>query len=173
MEFACMIVGWALISLGILGCFVNKIPGPLLAFAGLLLQVFGCDISVEWWVLALVALLVIASMVVSKKLLPKVGKLVAAFGKAGSWGTTVGSLVGLMLFAACVEDGDAGLVVVMMILAFIVLPYVFAFLFELVARRSAKDGLQAAVGALVTFAAGTVLKLAVCIYVIYAVITNM
>ena len=111
MEIVCLILGWSLIGIGLLGCFVNKIPGPLMAFLGLLLQVWGCDIEMEWWVLALLAVLVVASMVVSKKLVPKVGNLVAEFGKAGAWGTTVGSLVGLMFFAIVCEDASVGIII--------------------------------------------------------------
>ncbi len=172
MEIVCLILGWSLIGIGLLGCFVNKIPGPLMAFLGLLLQVWGCDIEMEWWVLALLAVLVVASMVVSKKLVPKVGNLVAEFGKAGAWGTTVGSLVGLMFFAIVCEDASVGIIIFSIILSLLLLPYLFAFLFELIVRKSAQEALQAAGGALVAFLIGTMLKLAVCVYTVYAVITN-
>lgn len=174
MAFACLIIGWALIGLGVLGCFINKIPGPLMSFIGLLIFVFGTGIDCPWWVIALVALMVVASMVLSKKFLPKVGKLVAEYGKAGSWGTMFGSLFGLAItLAITANEASTAVVVIMLIVSFLLLPYVLAFLLELIVRKSAPAALNAAGGALVAFLVGTMLKLAVCATAIYSVTNNV
>lgn len=169
MEIACIIIAWLLVSLGFLGCFVNKIPGPLLSFLGLVVFSIGCGIKADWWVFVLVGILVIVSMVVSKKYAPKIGSLVAPFGKGGSWGTTIGSLIGLCVIAATIGE-DATMAIIGFVVAFVVLPYFFAFLFELIAKKSAATAVQAATGAYVTFLVTTMLKLAVCAYSIYALI---
>lgn len=147
-----------LICVGFLGCFVNKIPGPLLAFIGILLPVLFGDVEAEVWMLVLIGVLVVASMIVSSKVLPKLGSKIHPFGKAGSWGTTIGSLLGI------IGVGVAGSMspVVTLILSFIALPYGFAFLFELISQKSAGTAIKAAGGAYVTFLVGTVLKLVVC-----------
>ncbi|MBR5899149.1 MAG: DUF456 family protein [Muribaculaceae bacterium] len=170
MEIAGLIIGWLLLGFGVLGCFVNKIPGPLMAFLGLLIQMWMCDINVEMWALILTAVLVVVSMVVSKKLVPKIGKMVADFGKAGSWGTTIGSLVGLMIMLG--GSGNTTVLIIAIVSALLILPYVFAFLFELISRKSVQAAAQAAGGALVAFLVGTMLKLAVCALAIYTVVTN-
>lgn len=147
-----------LICVGFLGCFINKIPGPLLAFIGILLPVLFGDVHADVWMLVLIGVLVVASMIVSSKFLPKIGAMVSPFGKAGSWGTTIGSLFGL------IGIGVAGSMnpIVTLILSFIVLPYGFAFLFELISQKSAGAALKSAGGAYATFFVGTVLKLVVC-----------
>lgn len=118
-------------------------------------------------------MLVIASMILSKKVLPKIGKLVSEYGKGGSWGTMIGSLIGLVATIAVANtDVSTALMIVMLIVAFVVLPYTFAFLFELIAKKSAVVALHAASGALVAFLVGTMLKLGVCAYSIYVVIAN-
>jgi uncharacterized protein YqgC (DUF456 family) len=171
MEIAGLIIGWLLLGLGVLGCFINKIPSPLLAFLGLLIQMWMCNVDVEMWALILTAVLVVVSMVASKKLVPKIGKMVSDFGKAGSWGTTIGSLVGMLLMA--VGSGSTIVLVIAIVSALLILPYVFAFLFELIVRKSVQAAAQAAGGALVAFLVGTMLKLAVCALAIYTVIANV
>lgn len=150
-----------LIALGFLGCFINKVPGPLLAFIGVLITVFFGDVNANVWMLVLVGVLVIASMIVSKKLLPKLGEKVHPFGKGGSWGTTVGSIIGLLILAGSSNASAVGMIICF-VLAFFGLPYIFAFVFEFISNKNASVALKAAGGALVTFLASTVLKLVVC-----------
>lgn len=173
MEIACLIIGWILVFFGFLGCFVEKIPGPLMAFIGLLIFVWGTSVSCEWWVLLLVGIMVIASKILSKKLLPKIGQLVAEYGKGGSWGAMVGSLIGLITTLVVGNTPvSTAIMIIVLIVSFIVLPYVFALLFEFIAKKSFPLAAQAAGGALVAFLAGTMLKLGVCAYAVYAVIAN-
>lgn len=173
MEIFWMCLGWLFIGFGVLGCFVNKIPGPMMAFLGLLIMVWGTPIECDSWVLALVALMVIVSMILTRRLLPKIGKLVAEYGRAGNWGTMIGSFIGLIALAALAENDASGTVLLIMLLvSFVGLPYLFAFILETISRKSAQEGAQAALGALFAFMVGTMLKLAVCAYSIYTVVTN-
>lgn len=146
-----------LICLGFLGCFVNKVPGPLLAFIGILLPVLFGDVNAEVWMLCLIGVLVVVSMIISSKALPKLGEKIHPFGKAGSWGTTLGSILGLLSTVA-----SSGSPIFGMLLAFVILPYGAAFLFELISQKSAGTAIKAAGGAYITFLIGTVLKLVVC-----------
>ena len=119
-----------LICLGFLGCFVNKVPGPLLAFIGILLPVLFGDVNAEVWMLCLIGVLVVVSMIISSKVLPKLGEKIHPFGKAGSWGTTLGSILGLLSTVA-----SSGSPIFGMLLAFVILPYGSAFLFELISQN--------------------------------------
>ena len=84
------ILGWALIGFGFLGCFINKVPGPILAVIGLVVVAVAGDVEVPWWGWTLIVALLVIGKIVDKKLLPKVATAVAEYGKAGTWGTTIG-----------------------------------------------------------------------------------
>lgn len=169
MSILFWILAGLLIAFGFLGCFINKIPGPMLSFIGLCILTFGVGLKIKIWVLGLVFVGVILSMILSKKLLPKVGALVAEYGKSGSWGATIGSILGIFtIIAVANEDVSNATLIIVIALAFLLLPYVFAALFEMIARKSFAGGAQAGAGALVAFLCGTMLKLAVCCYSIYA-----
>lgn len=169
MSLLVWILGILLIAFGFLGCFVNKIPGPMLSFIGLCVLTFGVPLHLDKLILLYIFIGVLLSMYLSKKILPKVGALVAEYGKGGSWGATIGSLIGIFIVLGVASEDVSNFALIMAIIgAFIVLPYIFASLFEMIARKSFTGGFQAGAGALVAFLCGTMLKLAVCCYSIYA-----
>jgi uncharacterized protein YqgC (DUF456 family) len=71
-----------------------------------------------------------------------------------------------------VGEGSTTVMIIAIVSAILILPYTFAFLFELISRKSAQAAVQAAGGALVTFLVGTMLKLAVCALAIYTILAN-
>ena len=94
------ILWWALVALclclGFLGCFINKVPGPIGVVIATLLAILCLDIPIEWSTFGIITALAIASMIVSK-LLVKLVKKLQEYSKRATWGTTIGSIIGLLL----------------------------------------------------------------------------
>ena len=144
MEILWMVVGGLFLVLGVLGCFLPALPGPPLGFLALLVQQlraeppFTTRFILVWLAVALiVTLLDYWIPVYSTK---KLGGT-----RAGMWGATVGLIVGLFL-------GPWGLVIG---------PFFGAMAAELMNNQNSEVALKSALGSLVGFLLGTVLKLAV------------
>lgn len=151
-----------LIALGLIFCFVHKLPGQLLAFIGMLVLKFTTEIPIPGWALITCAILVIVSMIVDGKVLPNLMKKIHEFGKASNWGTFLGSVVSLIVLSSVRSTPFAGIV------CFFILPYAFAYLFELAAVKNNGEALQRAGAAYTVFLCSTLIKLivvALCIYI--------
>lgn len=166
------ILWWVLIALllcfGFLGCFVNKVPGPIAVVLATLLAKWCLDMPFEWYVVAIAAALAAASMFASKVLVRLVKKL-HEYSKRATWGTTIGSIIGLLLLIGVSGVDSAALVLLIAVVALLVLPFVFAFLLELTNKNGAVCALKSAASATAAYFADTCLKLAVFIYAIYAI----
>lgn len=94
------ILWWVLIALclcfGFLGCFINKVPGPIAVVIATLLAILCLKIPIEWSTFGIITALAIASMIISK-LLVKLVKKLQEYSKRATWGTTIGSIIGLLL----------------------------------------------------------------------------
>lgn len=147
-----IIICIVLLLLGILGCFIPVIPGPPLAYAALLLVSIFTDYKFEDSFLLQWAGIVIA-VTVADFWLQVYG--VKKFGgtKKAINGTMIGLFVGIL---------------VPIPLGFIIGPFAGAFIG---AYMYEKDDmfkvLKIASGALIGFIGGLVLKLVVCVYLIY------
>ena len=147
-----IIICIVLLLLGILGCFIPVIPGPPLAYAALLLVSIFTDYKFEDSFLVQWAGIVIA-VTVADFWLQVYG--VKKFGgtKKAINGTMIGLFVGIL---------------VPIPLGFIIGPFAGAFIG---AYMYEKDDmfkvLKIASGALIGFIGGLVLKLVVCVYLIY------
>lgn len=150
-----LIAVYALLAFGLLLCFVGRFPGQLLAYAGMLVASFSLKNHLyPTWLLVVCGVLVIASLIINKMVAPKLAGKVHEFGKAGKWGTIVGSIVSLFLIATVSNTTVA-------IILFFILPYVFAFLFETISKKNAGDGAKRALGAYTLFAATTLINIAI------------
>ncbi len=157
-------------AVGIVGCFIHKIPGPLLAFAGILLLNYGAaEGAMSTTAIVLCAIAVIAAMLIGKYMLPKLGKLVAPSGKGGKCGCIIGSLIGILMLSALSGEGISFTGIIMFLLA----PFVLAVLFETISKKNPSEGFKAGTGAYVVYLAGSMLKLAVCAYCLYTSFTLM
>ena len=157
-----------LLCLGFLGCFVNKVPGPIAVVLATVLAKLCLDIPFEWYVVAIAAALAAGSMFASKVLVKLVKKL-HEYSKRATWGTTIGSIIGLLLLVGVSGIESAVLVLLMGLIALVVVPFVLAFLFELSNKNGAVCALKSAASATAAYLADTCLKLAVFIYAIYAI----
>ena len=170
MSFVWIAIGILLIALAFIGCFVQKFPGPLAAFVGILIANFGADLNISASALIICALAVVLSMVLNR-FLPKITARIHEFGKAGKWGSVIGSVIGVIVLLWGGSEVDSlGAVIAFILLGLGVIPFAFCYLFELISRKNVQAALMPATAAYVTFLCGTLIKLTVCIYCVYAVI---
>jgi hypothetical protein len=157
MDILLSIFALLLSAIGIIGCVVPVIPGPVLSYVGLLCA-YGCSYSTcsanILWLWALITL----AVTVMDYLLP--GYMTRIFGgtRSGSRGATVGVLVGLLV---------GGLVGV------IVGPFVGAVAGELL-HDSTRPGraLKVGCGSFLSFIVGTGVKLVVCVQMLLLVLRD-
>ena len=166
------ILWWVLIGLclvfGFLGCFINKVPGPIAVVIATLLAILCLDIPIEWSTFAIITVLAIVSMIASK-LLVKLVKKMHEYSKRASWGTTIGSIIGLLLVLGSASADSNALLITMMIVGLVILPFVLAFLLELTNKQGALMALKCAASATCAYLSDTLLKLAVFVYAIYGI----
>lgn len=138
----CMLVGLA-------GCILPMLPGPPLAWLGMLLLHFTDRVDFTVTELVVSALVVIATVVLDY-ITPMIGTKKFGGGKYGNWGCMIGTVVGLFF----------------MPLGLILGPFIGAVIGELIAGKPMRAALKAGFGSFVGFLFGTLIKLAVCIYFI-------
>lgn len=161
---------WILLALllccGFLGCFINKVPGPIAVVLASLIGITALAVDLEWGHFAIIAVLAVVSIIASKVLV-KLAKKMQEYSKRATIGTTIGSIIGLILVAgASSMDSDAA-VIVTAIVGLVVLPFVLAFLLELTNKNGAAMAVKCATAATCAYLADTCLKLVVFIYAVY------
>ena len=151
---------------GFLGCFINKIPGPFSVVIAVILAKYGMDVNYDWGTIVLIIILAILSVVFSKFLV-KGAKRLQEFSKRASWGITLGSIVGLILFGVLGKDASTFMIIMLLILNLVLVPFLFAFLFELTKKLGTQATLKRASAATMVFLTDTCLKLGVFAYAVY------
>ena len=163
------LIWWALLALllglGFLGCFVNKVPGPIAVVLALLIAILALDIDISWGTFAIVTGLAIASMIASK-LLVKLVKKLHEYSKRASIGTTIGSIIGLGIIAVSSEIESSALIILIFLISLVLVPFVLAFLLELTNKKGATEALKSASAATGAYMADSFLKLIVFAYAI-------
>lgn len=166
------IVWWILVALclvfGFLGCFINKVPGPIAVVIALLIAMLGLEIEISWGTFAIVAAMAVVSMIASK-LLVKLVKKMHEYSKRGTWGTTIGSIIGLCVLSATANSDSTALMILMFVVGLVIIPFVLAFLLELTNKNGAPEALKSAGSATCAYLADTMLKLVVFGYAIYTI----
>lgn len=131
------------ILLGIVGSFLPVIPGPLTAWAGLLIlsYVSGITLSLQFLILSFSIALFIFLLDI---LIPILGAKKFGGGKGSTYGASIGLIIGILFL------GPFGILIG---------PFLGAFFGELIANQKNKKGaLKAAFGALIGFLSGVFLK---------------
>jgi uncharacterized protein YqgC (DUF456 family) len=139
-----LVLGGLLWVVGLAGCFLPVLPGPPLAFVGLLLQQLRDQAPFSTRFL-LIWLLITITVTVLDYWIPIYGTKKLGGTRAGVWGATIGLVVGFFL-------GPWGIIIG---------PFFGALLGELLANQDSNKAWKAAFGSFVGFLLGTVLKLAV------------
>ena len=139
-----LILAACLVVVGIVGCFIPVVPGPLLSYCGVLCLLL-TDAPPP--MTALVAFGV-ATMVVTilDYVIPMVGAKRFNCSKFGALGAAIGTIVGLFFFP----------------LGLILGPFLGAFIAELMVRKPVEDAALGGVGALLGFLAGVFIKSLLC-----------
>jgi uncharacterized protein YqgC (DUF456 family) len=156
MEWLWITIGIILIIVGIIGSFLPLLPGPPIAYVGLLVQLFRepAPFTTEF-------ILVWGGIVVLSLLLDYVIPIwgTKKFGgtKYGVWGCTIGFLLAFWM-------GPLGVIIG---------PFIGAFVGELIAGQDSRRSFRAALGSFVGFLLGSFLKLVVCFMMLYYVIASI
>jgi len=147
MDIILIIAGAICLIIGIIGSFLPVLPGPPLAYVGMLLLHFTDRVQFSvhqlvWW-LILVGLTLLADY-----LLPVFGVKKWKGSNWGNFGCVVGTIIGIFIFPPW---------------GIVVGPFLGATLGELIfAGRKFSEALKAGFGAFMGFMLGLVFKLAVC-----------
>ena len=143
-------IGAILLLAGIVGCVVPVMPGPVLAFCGMLclLPTQTCPTTTE---LCLYGGVTVVAIILDY-VVPMLGAKVFRCSRAGTIGCFLGTIVGCFFFP----------------LGLLLGPFLGAFAGELVSGRSVYGAVGGGFGALLGFLAGTALKVMVCLVMAYA-----
>jgi hypothetical protein len=156
MEWLWIILGIILCLVAIAGSLLPLLPGPPIAFLGLLLQQLRSPSAFETSFLLLFAGLVVITLVLDY-LIPIWGTKKFGGTKYGAWGCTLGFLAAFWL-------GPWGVIIG---------PFAGAFIGEMLASQDSKKSLKAAFGSFVGFLMGSFLKLVVCFFMLFYIIKSI
>ncbi|MDE5594657.1 MAG: DUF456 family protein [Muribaculaceae bacterium] len=173
MELVLWSIFWILIAFGFVGCFISRFPGPVLAFCGILIAKLFMSVGelISWWNVILIGLLVIASVILNR-FIPKWSQSIAEFGKAGNYGALVGSLLTFCIAPALSEIRPVGVGISVMILSFILLPFIFATLFEYTKQKDILEASKSGGSATFVYICTTFVKLFTVVYTVYLMFVN-
>ncbi len=156
MEWTWIIIGVILAIAGIAGSILPLIPGPPIAYVGLLLQQLRDDKPFTTNFLFLWAGIVVLSLILDY-VIPIWGTKKFGGTKYGVWGCTLGFLAAFWL-------GPWGIIVG---------PFAGAFIGEMFAQQNSNIAFKAALGSFIGFLAGSFLKLVICFFMLYYILTSV
>ncbi len=156
MDWLLIIIACICLLLGLVGCIVPMIPGPPIAYVGMLCLHFTDAVQFSVTELIIWGVLV-AITVVLDYVIPSLGSKYFGGSKWGTWGCIIGTIIGLFIMPVGIILG----------------PFLGAVIGELLGNRGYGDALKSGIGSLVGFILGTALKVALCIYFIYTTIESL
>jgi uncharacterized protein len=159
MDVFIKIISIILILLGIVGAVAPFLPGPPLAFLGLLLYgIYTHFHAIGWLPLVIFGILTIVEEVVGF-FAPALGAKGYKSTRWGFWGSVAGGAVGIFVFPP---------------LGIILGPFVGAFVGEFLNGRDTQSAFKIAKGALIGLIVGSIVRVALCIsmlvYFIYILV---
>ncbi len=161
MEYILPIAGLLSIIIGIFGSFLPLLPGPPVAWFGLLLLNLTPGFSTNYWILG-ITLIFALIIAIADYTVPAKGTKRFGGSKYGIWGTNIGLIIGIFTPIP---------------MGFIVGPFLGALTGELIYNSKDKNrALKAATGSFIGFLAGTFIKFVFCMVLLgvfmYQVIEN-
>ena len=156
MEWLWIILGIVLIIIGFIGSLLPLLPGPPLAYVGLLLQQFREPTPFSTRFLLIWAGLVVITIVLDY-LIPVWGTKKFGGTKYGMWGCTLGFILAFWM-------GPWGVVIG---------PFIGAFVGEMLAGQNSQKSLKAAFGSFIGFLLGSFAKLVACGLMLYYLIKSI
>ena len=149
MSAALLSVAIVLMLVGLVGCVIPIVPGPLLAYCGLLCMI---PTSKAPSFLAIVVFGLAALVVtVLDYVVPALGAKRFKCSKYGTWGCAIGTFVGIFFFPLGILLG----------------PFCGAVVGELLARKRAAEAIWGGFGAFLGFLSGVLMKIVFCAATIF------
>lgn len=149
-------MGIILCIVAIAGSILPLLPGPPIAYAGLLIQLMRDPDPFSAKFLWIWAGIVAVSLVLDY-LIPIWGTKKFGGTKYGVWGCTLGFLLAFWM-------GPLGVIIG---------PFLGAFAGEMIAGQDSRKSLRAAMGSFVGFLLGSFLKLVICFFMLYYIISSI
>ena len=157
MDIALIILGIICLITGLAGCILPMLPGPPVAYVGLILLHLTDGVSLSTTEL-LVGLLIVVVVQVLDYIIPMLGtKYSGGGGKWANRGTLIGTLIGMFFLPWGIIIG----------------PFVGAFMGATKDGMDNTQALKAGFGSLLGFLFGTVLKFVVCGYFAWVFIREL
>lgn len=162
MNIFLIIMAFVCLAVGVLGSVVPGLPGPPIAWVGLLLAGFTPWVPLSGDLLILTAAVAVVITLLDY-IIPSLTTKRMGGSKYGVWGCNIG----LVLSMFGLPFGPTGL------LGVVFWPFIGALVGELIKQNDLKPALKAAFGAFLGFLTGTLLKLAYCIALLVVVVAMM
>jgi len=153
MSALMLILAVCLAAVGIVGCLIPVVPGPLLSYCGVLCLLLTDAPPSTATLVAFGAGTIVVSIL--DYVIPMAGAKRFNCSKAGSWGAAVGTIVGLFFFP----------------LGLILGPFLGAFVVELMVKKSVSAAALGGIGALLGFLASVFIKMLLCVGMLVYVIS--
>ncbi len=151
MDIFLVILGLILIIVGIIGCVVPGLPGPISGWAGLLVTIYAKAIPNDWNFI-FTTLAVAVGISVLDYFIPAIGTKKFGGSKYGTYGAMIGLIVGVF---TPIPGG------------ILIGPFAGAFIGEYIKNSNENQAFKAAVGAFVGFLVSTGMQLIVSIAFLY------
>lgn len=154
MDILLYVLAGLCLLLGFAGCFLPVLPGPPMAYVGLLLLQaterfqFTVGQLVAWGILVVVVQIL-------DYVTPILGTQYSGGSRWGNWGCVIGTVAGIFLFAPW---------------GILLGPFIGALIGELLGGKTFGEAMKAGVGAFMGFLVSVVLKVGLCGYLVYCVI---
>lgn len=163
-----LILIYACLAFAAIGCFIGKFPSNVLSFLAVLFGFFtgqfcsGAD-------LAIMAVLTVAAIFGSKFLVQQLKKK-QEFSKSASWGTTIGSIIAMLIIIALSKTSMNGIVFFILALVFLVaIPFAGAFAFVYMSKKDTKIATEESTGATMVYLCSTFIKIIMVIVAFYLI----
>jgi uncharacterized protein YqgC (DUF456 family) len=156
LDILWIILGVILLIIGIIGCVLPVLPGPVFAWGSLLIlqltddRPFTAQFLIVW-------ALVTAAVTLIDNVVPVWGTKKMGGSTKGVWGATFGLIIGIFIFP------PVGLIIG---------PFIGAYFGELIAGNNHKTAIRAGLGSFIGFIAGTIMKLVISIIMGYYFVVN-
>lgn len=150
MDIILIILGILCLITGLVGCFLPILPGPPVAYTGLLLLHFTDKVQFTTAELLIWLLIVVIAQILDY-FIPMLGSKYSGGSRWGTRGCLAGTLIGLFFMPWGIILG----------------PFLGAFIGELLGGRETGQALKSGLGSLLGFLFGTVLKCAIVGYFIW------
>lgn len=155
LDIILIILGVLCLITGLMGFILPFLPGPPVAYLGLVLLHFTDKVQYTTTQL-IVWLLIVLVVQVLDYFTPMLGSKYSGGSRWGNWGCIIGTLIGLLFLPWGVIFG----------------PFLGAVIGELLGNKEFSQALRSGVGSLIGFLLGTFLKFVVCGYFCYQFIVG-